>query len=310
MVDGRLRHLSAAGLYDGLVLLADDETRTYWNHLTGEALYGPDPSQRMATFPLRVIRVGAALKQWPDLEVAVSRPGLFGALFSWITGDVYASGWFMPPGFSGTMAAPDPRLPEETPGLGVMAGEVRRFYPVGRLGPRIEDAIDGRARVVEYDPAVGPPVARWAAGGLPLQVPSRWYGFSYTYPGCEVWAPAAPQAAPPPAESAPAKPRPKPVPGKVTIVDYHAAWCAPCRLLTPRLERLARAREDVVLVRVDVSDWDDARLRERVPGATGLPVVEVWDAEGRLLQRLQGSAATGFADYVPAAPGRGAARSP
>ena len=29
------------GLYDGLFVMQDDETRTLWNHITGEALYGP-----------------------------------------------------------------------------------------------------------------------------------------------------------------------------------------------------------------------------------------------------------------------------
>ena len=41
MVDETLFHFSAGGLFNGLVLLIDDETRTYWDHITGEAVHGP-----------------------------------------------------------------------------------------------------------------------------------------------------------------------------------------------------------------------------------------------------------------------------
>jgi len=37
----QVHHFSAGGLYNGLVLLIDDETRTYWDHITGEAVHGP-----------------------------------------------------------------------------------------------------------------------------------------------------------------------------------------------------------------------------------------------------------------------------
>ncbi|KKM87640.1 hypothetical protein LCGC14_1266820 [marine sediment metagenome] len=41
LIDDKLYHFSAGGLYNGTVLLIDDESNTYWNHLTGEAMYGP-----------------------------------------------------------------------------------------------------------------------------------------------------------------------------------------------------------------------------------------------------------------------------
>jgi len=34
-------HFDNVGLYDGLFVMQDRETRTLWNHITGEALYGP-----------------------------------------------------------------------------------------------------------------------------------------------------------------------------------------------------------------------------------------------------------------------------
>ena len=32
---------------------------------------------------------------------------------------------------------------------------------------------------------------------------------------------------------------------KVTIIDFYADWCQPCKMLTPILEELAKEHEDV-----------------------------------------------------------------
>jgi thioredoxin 1 len=41
------------------------------------------------------------------------------------------------------------------------------------------------------------------------------------------------------------------------IVDFWAAWCGPCRVMSPILEELAEERQDVRVVKVDV----DANLQ-------------------------------------------------
>jgi thiol-disulfide isomerase/thioredoxin len=44
--------------------------------------------------------------------------------------------------------------------------------------------------------------------------------------------------------------------GKYTVIDFYAAWCPPCRMLGPAIERLAAKENQRLAVRkVDVVDW-------------------------------------------------------
>ena len=36
------------------------------------------------------------------------------------------------------------------------------------------------------------------------------------------------------------------------LVDFHAKWCGPCRMLGPVLEELSELREDVTILKIDV----------------------------------------------------------
>lgn len=90
-------------------------------------------------------------------------------------------------------------------------------------------------------------------------------------------------------------------PGKTTIIDYWATWCEPCKKLAPHLEELATARDDVVLEKVDATDWDADMMKKHLPGAAGLPVVDVFGPDGRLIERLVGPECFKFASRIPAA---------
>lgn len=39
---------------------------------------------------------------------------------------------------------------------------------------------------------------------------------------------------------------------KINIVDFHATWCNPCKMLAPVLEELDRANENVNIYKIDV----------------------------------------------------------
>lgn len=78
----------------------------------------------------------------------------------------------------------------------------------------------------------------------------------------------------------------QPAPGKeLTIVDFWAPWCEPCKLLEPELIALLRAYPDrLALRRLDIVDWDSAAAaRYLVPAGTGIPHVKVIDATGAIV---------------------------
>jgi len=71
------------------------------------------------------------------------------------------------------------------------------------------------------------------------------------------------------------------VPGKYTIFDFYADWCAPCRALDPELRRLASKRPDIAVRKVDIVDWESAVVRQY--GVTALPHMKIYDPKGTLL---------------------------
>lgn len=92
-----------------------------------------------------------------------------------------------------------------------------------------------------------------------------------------------------------------PVPGKLTIFDFWATWCEPCKVLEPALIELARAHPGVVAIRrIDAADWDSAVVaRHLTPKGFGLPHLKVLDPSGRMVLE-QSSARDGLEALIGA----------
>jgi len=178
------------GLANGLAVMADQETRTLWDHITGEAIEGPLEGHRLEWWPIRVTTVEAALEEWPDLLMLVSDYRSLPQRFMGMVQNkkINAKGW-LPPGFRDTMSGEvDPRLDEMTQGLGVVVDDEGRFYPMEGIpeGGLIDDW-NGRAMHIDRRAVDGVPKAEWEDGdGRPMQLLTRWYGFSFTYPECRI----------------------------------------------------------------------------------------------------------------------------
>ena len=72
-INGKLHHFTNAGLYDGLFTLYDAESHTLWNHVTGEAEYGPLVGRTLGPPGNELQRtVKQALEEDPATEIAIS----------------------------------------------------------------------------------------------------------------------------------------------------------------------------------------------------------------------------------------------
>ena len=73
------------------------------------------------------------------------------------------------------------------------------------------------------------------------------------------------------------------VPGKITLIDFYADWCGPCKKISPYLEHLAQNDPDVYLRKIDIVNW--GTLVTIQYGIKSIPDVRVFDRNGRMVGR-------------------------
>jgi thioredoxin 1 len=88
------------------------------------------------------------------------------------------------------------------------------------------------------------------------------------------------------ASRSPAKGSIQPERGKITIVDFYADWCGPCRKIGPVLDKIAEQNSDVVLQRVNV-DKDKVLAQEY--NVTGIPHIIVYDKSADVVDTIIGA---------------------
>ncbi len=218
VIDGEVHHFQELGLYDGLVLLGDKETKSYWHHITGESLYGPLAGKKIPVQNIFHTTVEEALENYPDIHVAISDARMRENVS--VLGRLRRGLGRM---FRNTMGKPDTRRDDMDIGLGIWAEDKAKYYPYDEVrasGNVIFDTFEGRRMVVFYAPdalallAVHTDAtsATWEGDELhlntgqvvrhgilyepdgsrsemdrPMQVFTRWYGFYLTWPKTEVY---------------------------------------------------------------------------------------------------------------------------
>lgn len=79
---------------------------------------------------------------------------------------------------------------------------------------------------------------------------------------------------------------------KVTVVDFSATWCAPCKRFAPVFEEVASEIDGADFVSVDI---DKSPETATAFGVNSVPTVIILDTKGRELRRF-----VGIADIMPA----------
>ena len=74
--------------------------------------------------------------------------------------------------------------------------------------------------------------------------------------------------------------------GNVTVVDFYADWCGPCRQLSPSLEQMASSDSEVALRKIDIVNWRTAVVQQF--NIHSIPQVNVYDRSGRLIGTVVG----------------------
>ncbi len=216
-MDGKTRHFVVTGVYDALFVMRDTETNTLWNHVTGEAVYGPLLGRKLTISNLLQMSVKQALARDPDTTVAISsRP--FTGRGHQLGADRDLSGRFV-----GSIGAEDMRRPRMELGLGIWSDRTHRYYPMPAIRKRGEaffDVFDNRKVLIYVDPETATPAALFVdarearmhgteivlddgrairssvfvgrdgqpeAVEYPQQIFTRWYGFALTFPGSEIF---------------------------------------------------------------------------------------------------------------------------
>ena len=91
--------------------------------------------------------------------------------------------------------------------------------------------------------------------------------------------------------------------GNVTVLDFYADWCGPCRRLSPSLEKMARSDPEIALRKIDIVNWRTAVVQQFNIHST--PQVNVYDKGGRLVGTVLGVDFEKVKNYVAQAKSSG-----
>ncbi len=193
MIDGQLHHFAGGGLYNGMVLLKDHESGTYWDHMTGEGLHGPLVGHQLEVWLTENTTVKAALQDYPDILLHQSSD-LATELY-WRKDhnaerdsyNIMQEKSALPGFFRDTMIEVDPRLPELTQGLGLFENDQARFYSFDAIPlAGLTDEWQGQPVQIQWGTSKLPYAIHPITGERPMQLLTRWYGFSLTFPDVEL----------------------------------------------------------------------------------------------------------------------------
>ena len=60
----------------------------------------------------------------------------------------------------------------------------------------------------------------------------------------------------------------------ITLVDFYADWCGPCKMMLPMLEELDSVYPDITILKVNADDFPELILKHEV---TNVPTLDIYD---------------------------------
>lgn len=78
------------------------------------------------------------------------------------------------------------------------------------------------------------------------------------------------------------------VPGKVTIFDFYADWCGPCRQVDEHVFALLAKRSDVAYRKLNVVSWETPLAKRYLANVPSLPYVVVYGRDGKRAGTMSG----------------------
>jgi thiol-disulfide isomerase/thioredoxin len=84
--------------------------------------------------------------------------------------------------------------------------------------------------------------------------------------------------------------------GNVTVVDFYADWCGPCKQLSPSLEQMASTDPEIALRKIDIVNWNTAVVKQY--NIRSIPQVNVYNRGGLLVGTVVGADAAEVKRYV------------
>jgi thioredoxin 1 len=74
--------------------------------------------------------------------------------------------------------------------------------------------------------------------------------------------------------------------GKITIVDFYADWCGPCRHISPILDKIAAGNPDIALQKIN---YDKNRDLAQEYNVTAIPHIIIYDKNGKEVETVVGA---------------------
>jgi thiol-disulfide isomerase/thioredoxin len=78
------------------------------------------------------------------------------------------------------------------------------------------------------------------------------------------------------------------VSGKITIFDFYADWCGPCRRVDEHVFALLKNRNDVAYRKLNVVSWESPLTKHYLSRVPSLPYVIVYGKHGKLAGTMSG----------------------